>query len=55
MSTPIHPEALKAFRARKPWTQEQLADATNGRKKVSLPTIKRIECTKEGTYLSTAE
>lgn len=50
MTTPIHPEALKAFRARKRWTQEQLADATKGQKKVSLPTVKRIEGTKDGTY-----
>ena len=50
MTTSIHPEALKAFRARKHWTQEQLADATKGQKKVSLPTIKRIESTKESTY-----
>jgi hypothetical protein len=47
MTTSIHPKALKAFRARKHWTQEDLADATKGQKKVSLPTIKRIESTKE--------
>jgi len=50
MTTPINPEALKFFRNRKPWTQERLADATKGQKKVSLPTIKRIESTKEGNY-----
>jgi len=48
MTTIIYPEALKAFRARKRWTQEQLADATRGPDKVSLPTIKRIESTKDG-------
>lgn len=50
MTTPIHPEALKTYRARKHWTQEQLADATKGTNKVSLPTIKRIESTKGSTY-----
>lgn len=50
MTTPIHPEALKTYRTRKHWTQEQLADATRGPNKVSLPTIKRIESTKSGTY-----
>jgi transcriptional regulator with XRE-family HTH domain len=50
MTTAIHPDALKYFRDRKRWTQEQLAEATKGKKKVSLPTIKRIESTKDGTY-----
>lgn len=50
MATPIHPEALKAYRTRKHWTQEQLADATRGAHKVSLPTIKRIESAKDKTY-----
>ena len=50
MATPIRPDALKAYRARKHWTQEQLADATLGPNRVSLPTIKRIEGAKEGTY-----
>lgn len=50
MATPIHPEALKAYRTRKHWTQEQLADATRGPYKVSLPTIKRIESAKDKTY-----
>ena len=47
MATPIHPDAQRTYRARKCWTQEQLAEATRG---VSLPTIKRIESTKNGTY-----
>ena len=50
MTTAIHPRALKQFRDRKRWTQEQLAEATKGRNKVSLPTIKRIESAKNGTY-----
>lgn len=50
MTTAIHPNALKSFRDRKHWTQEQLAEATKGKNKVSLPTIKRIESTKDGTY-----
>jgi transcriptional regulator with XRE-family HTH domain len=50
MTTPIHPEALKTYRARKHWTQEKLAEATNGRHKVSLPTIKRIESRKGTNY-----
>lgn len=52
MATPIHPDALRAYRARKsrPWTQEQLAESTRGKHKVSLPTIKRIESTKSGCY-----
>ncbi len=50
MTTPIHPEALKTYRARKHWTQEQLADATQGPSRVSLPTIKRVESTKGSTY-----
>jgi transcriptional regulator with XRE-family HTH domain len=50
MTTPIHPGALRAFRERKHWTQEQLAEATKGKDKVSLPTIKRIEGKKDGTY-----
>lgn len=52
MPTPIYPEALKAYRTRKHWTQEQLADATRGPYKVSLPTIKRIESAKDNTYLA---
>ncbi len=54
MTTPIHPEALKALRQRKRWTQEQLADATKGTNRVSLPTIKRIESTKDGAYSANA-
>lgn len=50
MTTPIHPKALKFNRDRKRWTQEDLAEATKGRNKVSLPTIKRIESTKNETY-----
>lgn len=50
MTTAIHPAAIKYFRDRKHWTQEQLAEATKGKNAVSLPTIKRIESTKEGTY-----
>src|SRR5262245_6268189 len=50
MTTPIQPRALPAFRERKGWTQEKLADATKGKDKVSLPTIKRIEGKKDGTY-----
>ena len=46
MTTPIHPDAMRALRDRKHWTQEQLAKVA----KVSLPTIKRIEGTKEGLY-----
>ena len=50
MTIPIHPEALKAHRTRKRWTQEELCEATGGPNKVSLPTIKRIESTKVGVY-----
>jgi len=50
MTTAIHPDALRHSRDRKRWTQEQLAEATKGKNKVSLPTIKRIESTKDGTY-----
>lgn len=50
MATQIHPASLKSFRDRKHWTQEQLAEATKGKSKVSLPTIKRIESTKDGSY-----
>ncbi|GEM_PF-738512 len=50
MTTAIHPLALKAYRDMKHWTQEQLAEATKGRYKVSLPTIKRIENTKNSVY-----
>lgn len=50
MTTPVHPLALKAYRERKRWTQSQLAEATRGRESVSLPTIKRIEGTRSGTY-----
>ena len=46
MTTPIHPDAIRAFRERKRWTQEKLAKAA----KVSLPTIKRIEGKKDGMY-----
>ena len=46
MTAPIHPDAIRAFRERKRWTQEQLAKAA----KVSLPTIKRIEGKKDGMY-----
>ncbi|TVR80058.1 MAG: XRE family transcriptional regulator [Rhodospirillales bacterium] len=52
MATSIHADSLKTYRARKHWTQEQLAVATKGPNKVSLPTIKRIESTKDGTYLA---
>jgi transcriptional regulator with XRE-family HTH domain len=50
MTTAIHPNALKSFRDRKRWTQEQLSEATKGKNQVSLPTIKRIESRKDGTY-----
>ena len=50
MTTPIHPDALKLYRKRKHWTQEQLSEATKGKNKVSWPTIKRIEGTKDGSY-----
>ena len=50
MTIPIHPKSLKAYRKYKHWTQEQLAEATKGRDRVSLPTIKRIESTKEDSY-----
>jgi transcriptional regulator with XRE-family HTH domain len=50
MTILIHPAALRAHRNRKRWTQEQLADATKGPDKVSLPTIKRIENSKNGSY-----
>ena len=50
MTLPIHPGALKAYRKRKRWTQPELANATSGPNKVSLPTIKRIESTKDGLY-----
>ncbi len=50
MTILIHPAALKAHRNRKRLTQEQLADATRGPDKVSLPTIKRIENSKDGRY-----
>ncbi|MGJ8585146.1 MAG: helix-turn-helix transcriptional regulator [Marinosulfonomonas sp.] len=50
MTTLIHPEALKALRTRKRWTQDQLCEATRGKNKVSLPTIKRIESAKDGPY-----
>ncbi len=48
MTTPIKPETLKAYRAHKKWSQQELVDATRG--KVSLPTIKRIEANKAGVY-----
>lgn len=50
MTKMIHPEALKQYRNLKRWTQDQLAAATRGPSKVSLPTIKRIEGTREGAY-----
>ncbi len=50
MTTPIHPSAIRAFRERKRWTQEQLAEATKGKDRVSIPTIKRIEGKKDGAY-----
>ncbi len=50
MTTPIHLGALRAFRERKHWTQKQLAEATKGKDKVSVPTIKRIEGNKEKLY-----
>ena len=50
MTIPIHPKALKAHRNNKHWTQEKLAEATKGRDRVSLPTIKRIESAKEESY-----
>jgi len=49
MTTPIHPDALKAYRKQRHLTQEKLAEATKGKNKVSLPTIKRIESTRDGT------
>lgn len=52
MATSIHAHSLKTYRARKHWTQEKLAEATKGPNKVSLPTIKRIESAKDGTYLA---
>lgn len=52
MATSIYANSLKMYRARKRWTQEQLAEATKGPNKVSLPTIKRIESTKDDTYLA---
>jgi transcriptional regulator with XRE-family HTH domain len=50
MTTPIHPTAIRAFREQKRWTQAQLAEATKGKDRVSLPTIKRIEGKKDGAY-----
>lgn len=50
MPTPIHPDTVKSIRALKRWTQEQLAEATRGKHKVGLATIKRIEGTKTGSY-----
>lgn len=50
MTTAIHPAALKNYRDQKRWTQEQLAEATKGKNRVSLPTIKRIESTKGSAY-----
>ncbi|SIS92162.1 helix-turn-helix domain-containing protein [Phaeovulum vinaykumarii] len=50
MTTMIHPAALKYYRDEKRWTQEQLADATKGKNRVSLPTIKRIERTKSAFH-----
>ena len=50
MTTTIHPVALKHYRDRKHWTQEQLADATKGKNRVSLPTIKRIESARGSSY-----
>lgn len=52
MTTPILPAALKSFRDRKHWTQQQLADSTKCENPVSLPTIKRIESTKGGPYMA---
>jgi transcriptional regulator with XRE-family HTH domain len=48
MTTLIHPTVLRAQRKSKGLTQQQLSDATRGRDKVSLPTVKRIESTKGG-------
>lgn len=50
MTTTIDPAALKFHRIEKRWTQEQLTEATKGKNRVSLPTIKRIENAKGGTY-----
>ncbi|WP_444452288.1 helix-turn-helix domain-containing protein [Rhodobacter capsulatus] len=50
MTTKIHPAALKHYRDKNRWTQEQLAEATKGKNRVSLPTIKRIESTKSAFY-----
>lgn len=50
MTIQIHPKALKAHRNNKNLTQEKLAEATKGRDRVSLPTIKRIESAKEESY-----
>jgi transcriptional regulator with XRE-family HTH domain len=52
MATSIRADSLRAYRKRKSWTQERLAEATKGPNKVSLPTIKRIESTKDETYLA---
>ncbi|MFN8830359.1 MAG: helix-turn-helix domain-containing protein [Labrys sp. (in: a-proteobacteria)] len=54
MTTTIHPAALKYYRDQKRWTQEQLAEATKGRSRVSLPTIKRIESAKGASYPANA-
>ena len=45
----IHPEILKTLRKRAGLSQQALADTTQGRNKVGIATIKRIE-TVEGTY-----
>lgn len=50
MPTPIRSETIKAIRSMKRWTQEQLAEATRGKHKVGLATIKRIEGAKTGSY-----
>lgn len=50
MTISIHPQSLKFHRKRRGWTQQQLSDATPGQYPASVPTIKRIENVKEGTY-----
>lgn len=45
----IHPEILKTLRKRRHLSQQALADATQGRNKVGIATIKRIE-TANGIY-----
>ena len=46
----IESKALKAYRGRKNWSQQELADATAGTNKVGIATIKRIEGAESGKY-----